>query len=619
VLLALWPITLALVTGSGMADSFPVRRSGDILLILPPFAAMNRPSLGLTLLQQIAADEGLACDIYYATLHLARTFGEDIYVAVAEKHNLDLLGERLFSPYAFPDVEFASAAYGEHDPEQRHWYRHRLSSGVQSHFRELEETIGAWLEEFRQLVRRLDFRVFGLSTMFAQNLCCASLARIIKEEKPDSVVVIGGANCDGDMARGIAGLSSAFDHIFVGEAEATFRSFCRDLGNKTLPAERFIVGSATADLNQLDCPDYEGYFVQLSYFLPGSRLLADNRIVLPYETSRGCWWGQKHHCTFCGLNPDGMASRVKDGDKALADLRRLRDRHGRRLIDMTDNIMPMQYFKTLLPAIVSEGLDLNIFYEQKSNLNYGQLRLLKAAGVNSIQPGIEAFSTALLQQMRKGVTGAQNIRLLRDCRSVEISTSWNLLFNFPGDTDRAYEETLSLIRKLRHLSPPMGFLPVYFDRFSPYFREPETFGIKNLRPIGEYSMAYPSHLPAEDLAYHFVGDADVVEKRNPALVRKIADEVRDWIAAWQARKPILSVSRFATGEYVVYDTRHEGNPDVQVISRTMAALITHEIRAVSEEVEQAMAKDWAIEIDGLHVGLAIAAAHDVAELRGSRS
>jgi hypothetical protein len=96
----------------------------------------------------------------------------------------------------------------------------------------------------------------------------------------------------------------------------------------------------------------------------------------------------------------------------------------------------------------------------------------------------------------------------------------------------------------------------------------------------------------------------------------VADEVQAWIAAWQARKPILSVSRFATGEYVVYDTRHEGNPAVQVISRTMAALITDEARVVSEEVEQAMAHDWVINVDGLYLGVAVASAQDVVRLRG---
>jgi hypothetical protein len=271
----------------------------------------------------------------------------------------------------------------------------------------------------------------------------------------------------------------------------------------------------------------------------------------------------------------------------------------------------------LLLAIADEGLDLDIFYEQKSNLDFERLRLLKGAGVNSIQPGIEAFSTALLRRMRKGVTGAQNLRLLRDCRSIGISTSWNLLFNFPGDSDADYEETLSLIRHLRHLSPPMGFLPVFYDRFSPYFREPEAFGITGLRPFEGYAAAYPARFSPADFAYHFVGDADVVEKRNPALVARLEDEVREWIRMWRARKPVLSVARFPNGEYAVYDTRGEGNPAVDVVDRATAALVTGEAREETASAREALARGWMAAVDGIYVGLAVAAPRLVAGLRAS--
>lgn len=599
-----------------MTERLPVRRSGDILLVLPPFAAINRPSLGLTVLQQIAADESLSCNIYYASLHLAGTLGEDVYAAVATRHGRDFIGERLFSPYAFPDSELERAAHADDTGEAHPPHPHCPSSAPGLNFDELNAKIGLWLEEFRKLVRRLDYRVFGLSTMFSQNMCCACLARVIKEEKPESCILIGGV-CDRQMARGIARLSSAFDYIFIGEAEATFRGFCRALRSNTLPPPGQIAGSATIDLDQLACPDYDGYFDQLSIFLPDSALVARNCVVIPYESSRGCWWGQKHQCAFCGLDPDTIGSRVKDGSKVLADLKRLRERYGRQ-IDMTDNIMPMQYFKTLLPAIIREDLDLRIFYEQKSNLGYAQLRLLKAAGVGSIQPGIEALSTSLLRKMRKGVSGAQNVRFLRDCRSLQIRSAWNLLFNFPGDADAEYEETLALIRKLRHLHPPMGFRPVSFDRFSPCFRQPDLFGIEHLRPLEEYAEAYPRDLASADLAYHFIGDADVVEKRNPGLVKRITDEVDAWIAAWDLRKPILSVTRFATGEYVVYDTRHEGNPVVDVISRDMAALITHERRSTSALVEQALARAWVVGIDGIFVGLAVTSTQHIMAFRDDR-
>ena len=43
------------------------------------------------------------------------------------------------------------------------------------------------------------------------------------------------------------------------------------------------------------------------------------------ETSRGCWWGERMHCTFCGLNGATMAYRSKSAPRALAELTHLAD------------------------------------------------------------------------------------------------------------------------------------------------------------------------------------------------------------------------------------------------------------------------------------------------------
>src|SRR5207237_1910604 len=61
------------------------------------------------------------------------------------------------------------------------------------------------------------------------------------------------------------------------------------------------------DLDALRYPDYDDYFAQLAASV-GSGEAAPKLLL---ETSRGCWWGEKHHCTFCGLNSAGMADRGK--------------------------------------------------------------------------------------------------------------------------------------------------------------------------------------------------------------------------------------------------------------------------------------------------------------------
>ena len=46
------------------------------------------------------------------------------------------------------------------------------------------------------------------------------------------------------------------------------------------------------------------------------------------------------------------------------------------------------------------------------------MRLLRDAGVTTIQPGIESFSDRVLKLMKKGVTGLQNIQLLKWCKEI---------------------------------------------------------------------------------------------------------------------------------------------------------------------------------------------------------
>ncbi len=139
------------------------------------------------------------------------------------------------------------------------------------------------------------------------------------------------------------------------------------------------------------------------------------------------------HCTFCGLNGATMAFRSKSPARALDEMTELARRHPGCDIQAVDNIMDLGYFKNVLPALAARRLKVDLFYETKSNLNKDQVRLLRAAGVRDIQPGIESFSDTVLKLMRKGVTGLQNIQLLKWCKEFGVVPSWNFLWGFPGE------------------------------------------------------------------------------------------------------------------------------------------------------------------------------------------
>jgi ribosomal peptide maturation radical SAM protein 1 len=289
---------------------------------------------------------------------------------------------------------------------------------------------------------------------------------------------------------------------------------------------RFESAPKTEDLDELPWPDYGDWFDQLA----ASGLAPADRANVLFETSRGCWWGEKSHCTFCGLNGLGMAFRSKSAERALAEPTALAERYPGCTVDVVDNILDMGYFKDFLPALARESArlgDLHLFYETKANLSREQLALMRRAGIRSIQPGVESLSDHVLSLMGKGVSALQNVQLLKWCEELGIQPYWNLIWGFPGETAGDYEQMAAMIPLLTHLPPPFKHGPIRIDRFSPHFDQAERFGFADVQPFPAYHHVYP--LPGEavrNLAYHFTHRRED-ESYTAPVVARLAEWKRD--------------------------------------------------------------------------------------------
>jgi radical SAM superfamily enzyme YgiQ (UPF0313 family) len=74
---------------------------------------------------------------------------------------------------------------------------------------------------------------------------------------------------------------------------------------------------------------------------------ARHQVWIPFESARGCWWGAKHHCTFCGLNGSAMRFRAKSPQRVLSELADLARRHHSFRFEAVDNILEPRYLKDL--------------------------------------------------------------------------------------------------------------------------------------------------------------------------------------------------------------------------------------------------------------------------------
>ncbi|MFF2472889.1 RiPP maturation radical SAM C-methyltransferase [Streptomyces sp. NPDC058066] len=369
-----------------------------------------------------------------------------------------------------------------------------------------------------------------------QNVPSLALAGELKRRRPGLTVVFGGSNCDGPMGHALHRNHPFVDHVVRGEGEYAFPALLRHLDADTPPADVpglcWWEGQAggrvsrantesrrTVAPSDIPAPDYD----QWQAALDASPVLEYVYPKLVVEGARGCWWGEKHHCTFCGLNGSSMAFRAKSGEQLWSEIDHLVRRH--RILDVVtvDNIIDMAYFKDFLPLAAESGWDLRMHYEVKSNLNREQIALLGRAGAVLIQPGIESLSNRVLDLMDKGVSGARNVRTLRECENHALTVTWNYLYGFPGETVEDYAPVVDQLPALVHLQPPGGAHRIQLERFSPNFTDP-GFGFGKRRPAEMYHHVY--ELPESeltDLVYLFTtDDAGIGGETESRLERAVA-------------------------------------------------------------------------------------------------
>jgi len=606
-------------------DVSTVLRRCDVLFVVPPFAWLDRPALGVHLLQAHVRAAGLEAQVLYANALFAAWFGERTATTLSNLQFGWFLGERLFARTAFgvralghdggealvAEIEKLAAKYRERSVP--------FQFGLEN-LRAIEEQVPAWLDSFVPQLAAVGHRVVGATSSFEQTSSSIAILRELKA-RTGATTLLGGANCEGPMADGLAALGVGIDHIFSGESDAAFPAWLAAF-RRGEQQPRIVHGAPCQDLDALPVPDFSDYRAQLRAFLPRSTILAESQIS--FETSRGCWWGAKSHCTFCGLNGRGMASRTKSPDRAMSELRTLLVNHPTQRVAVTDNIMPHEYWKTFVPRLGRELPGVRMMYEQKANLTLRQVMDLVAAGIDEIQPGIEALSTGLLALMAKGTTSAQNLALLRYARATGMRLQWNLLFGFPGDSLAFYEETRELLPLLHHLPPPRGPIPVVIDRFSPYHDHPDRYGITGLRPVDGYRAWLPPGAEIDKIAYHFEGTFASESRERLDVMAELSAEITRWRDAYYGQeRPELRVERSGDG-YLLVDTRAiselagERDRARPIDARHAAAvLVRRSLRAHDDASRWAIAQCAAVERDGKIVPLATAAPELLLEIESS--
>ncbi len=412
-------------------------------------------------------------------------------------------------------------------------------------FRALEPQMESFIESISDAVIATGCRAVGCDITYEQRNAVLAVLKRIREKKPEIVTMVGGNSCTGDRGRALVDYAPWVDLVFSGEADDIIVPVFRMLAAGVSPEEInrvypcvLVKGSvpgfhARAELESCAVPDFTDYFAELER--TGLRGAVDPCLLI--EASRGCWWGERRRCTFCGIHTccETLVYRSKSPAKIAAELKLQRDRWGVNAFVFTACSLS-RVLAAEPPGLLSERDGFHLFAEVKSNLTLRELRGLKCAGFVMVQPGIESLQDDLLRLMNKGNRGIRHIEFLKHARACGMHLIWHMLGIMPFDCPEYYRELAEFVPWLTHLQAPVSANNIIFQRSSTYTQHQADYGLR-LQPVEVYNYLGDFGGEFVALTAEYFCDEAWTEQRLAkcgAAWEALAGQLLEWNRAFQA-------------------------------------------------------------------------------------
>jgi magnesium-protoporphyrin IX monomethyl ester (oxidative) cyclase len=452
--------------------------------------------MALGLLKACLAKENIESTVFYENLRFADIVGETEYDNIFNSRQNIIFGEFIFAAAAYGKENLDIEGYAE-------WVV-KTSPLLDADKERFIRTICKWqaaAEKFcdsaAEKILAIQPKIAAFASLFQQNNAAIAVAKRLKKKDSRLKIMFGGANCHDAAGKAMLDFVGEIDYVFLGEADEIFAAVCKaELTNdeaflSALP--KGVIGRKspvavehriTKYMDALPYPDFAEYYS----FKARANHAKDTSLLV--EGSRGCWWGEKNPCTFCGLNGIKQMYRQKSTARLAREIKVQAEKYHAKRCVFTDSILSSRHLKEL-PQLKDElPQNASYFSEVKSNIAEADLAALRDMGFVCVQPGIESLQDDVLRLMNKGCRAIKQVETLRNLREFKMDAIWNLLCGFPEEKIAFYEEILELLPKITHLKPPNGLAHIVYQKNSVYTENREKFAL-DLRPSEAYRFIYP--------------------------------------------------------------------------------------------------------------------------------
>jgi radical SAM superfamily enzyme YgiQ (UPF0313 family) len=347
-----------------------------------------------------------------------------------------------------------------------------------------------------------DYGLAGISIIHVgQVIPGLTLARLLRERYPHLHIVIGGSvfNRHADILNDKQMLFEKFFHsIILFEGEHPLDCLVTQLKeNKSLHSvpnlihldKGKIIRNPTAKslpYEQLQCPNFDGLPLE-KYLMPYP--------VLPYMSSRGCYWGK---CTFCTHSFIYDSYYRKENEARVAqELAYLGKKHKTRYFTFSDEAISPNAYRRMSSEIIARKVDmraLSMIKFESDNVETPELfKDMQKAGFIMLFFGLESANDRILSIIEKGADQATEKLVLENSSKAGIWNHLYLFFGFPTETREEAEDTIRFT--IQHSETGTGIIHstgqsiFTLEKDSAIYHHPQKFKIDKIIHDPERDMA----------------------------------------------------------------------------------------------------------------------------------
>ncbi|UCD14542.1 MAG: B12-binding domain-containing radical SAM protein [Thermoplasmatales archaeon] len=321
-----------------------------------------------------------------------------------------------------------------------------------------QEKYNERLGKFRMLIKGSYYDWIGFSCISCDEyLNILDFARICKEEKPDTMTVMGGYHAT-MVARNIMRDSKYIDVVVRGDFEPICEKFIKGIKNheqlkyvpnlilrhngKIIETQKMLIKYNINTLPSYDFSIVEKYVSSLG--------------TLDIEGSRGC----KFKCEYCSeaVVRGGHFWSVKKPEKLIEGMKTyssFMDEHfSYRRFFFVDPLFGVDknWLNDFCNRLIESNLNLVWSCEMRlDRLNSDEILLMRKAGCTFIFHGFESGSPRMLRLMRKTNTPEKYLKkaleIVNTARKHDLYIFGSYMLGYPGETMNSLQETRDFIEK----------------------------------------------------------------------------------------------------------------------------------------------------------------------------